>query len=244
MRRFYTPPANINEGQICLNADEARHLRDVLRLRPGEKVQVFNGLGLEFLCEIVTIEKQASTLRILQAIQPGSPESNLELTLAAALLKGEKFDLVIQKAVELGVTGFVPIVTKRTDVRLKEVQKKLERWRKIVVESSKQCGRAGLMKIEAPLGFEDLIRHSKVDGGKSAKLILFSERSGEKFSSIRADQTITAVTGPEGGWEDSEIEFARSNQIKIVTLGGRIMRAETAAIVVTALLQNHFGDLI
>jgi 16S rRNA (uracil1498-N3)-methyltransferase len=237
MRRFYAPKENVGNGKITLSLDETRHLRDVLRLREGEKVNVFDGDGKEFLCEIETISKKETSLKIIKEIAPSSPESNLNLTLAVALLKGEKFDLVIQKAVELGVCKLVPLNTKRADVRLKDADKKQERWQKIALEACKQSGRARLMSIEMPVDFEKFIRVA--DGAR----ILFAERSGAGFSTIDADKKITALVGSEGGWENAEIEFAASNGFQIITLGGRILRAETAAIAISALLQNNFGDL-
>lgn len=236
MRRFYAPLEQFEETKITLSLEETRHLRDVLRLRVGEQVSVFDGEGKEFLCEIEAIEKKETSLKIIEEIPPKAPESNLGLTLAVALLKGEKFDLVIQKAVELGINKIIPIITKRTDVKLKETDKKLERWRKIILEASKQCGRAKLMTIESPVSFEKLIK------SENTNQILFAERSGESFAEIKNSQEKTAIIGSEGGWEDSEIELAKLNGVQIITLGGRILRAETAAITIPALLQNHFGD--
>lgn len=237
MRRFYAPIENFENGKITLSLEETRHLRDVLRLRAGEKIAVFDGEGKEFLCEIEVVEKKQTILKIIEETLPKSPESKLNLTLVIALLKGEKFDLVIQKAVELGVNKLIPIITKRTDVKLKEADKKLERWQKIILESSKQCGRAKLMQVEIPTTFEKLIQIQITNP------ILFSERSGESFAEIKESQEMTAIIGSEGGWEDSEIELAKLNGVQIITFGGRILRAETAAISIPALLQNHFGDI-
>lgn len=220
-----------------MDLEQSRHLSSVLRLTEGDKIQVFDGLGNEFSCEIERIEKKKTTLKIIEKISPAAPESGLNLTLAVAVLKGEKFDLVIQKAVELGVTRFLPIVTKRCDVKPKNFDKKLERWEKIVIESSKQCGRARLMQISELVDFEEFIEIS--EGAK----ILFAERKGQSFSTIKPDKKITAVIGSEGGWEDSEIDSARQNGFQIITLGGRILRAETAAISIAALVQHNFGDL-
>jgi len=237
MRRFYAPKENFSNDKITLSLDETRHLRDVLRLREGEKVLVFDGAGKEFLCAIETIAKKETSLKIIEETAPSSPESDLNLTLAVALLKGEKFDLVIQKAVELGVCKLIPLNTKRADVRLKDADKKQERWQKIALEACKQSGRAQLMQIELPIDFEKFVKTA--EGAK----ILFAERSGESFSAIKADKKITALVGSEGGWEDSEIEFAALNGFQIITLPGRILRAETAAIAISAILQNNFGDL-
>lgn len=237
MRRFYAPPENFEGRQIFLSEDETKHLRDVLRLAAGASVRVFDGAGKEILCEIERIEKKQTVLKIIEELVPIAPESNLNLTLAVALLKGEKFDLVVQKAVELGVAKLVPLNTKRADVRLKDAENRLTRWRKIALEACKQSGRACLMQIETPIDFARFVKTA--DGAK----VLFAERGGKGFSEIKEAKKITAVVGAEGGWEESEIEAARENKFQIVTLKGRILRAETAAIAVAAILQNQFGDM-
>ena len=237
MRRFYAPPENFKNDNVALHEEETRHLRDVLRLRTGEKIRIFDGENREFVCKIEQIEKRHTILKILEETAPSAPISNLNLTLVVALLKGEKFDLVIQKAVELGVKIFVPLVTKRCDVKIKDADKKTERWRKIALEACKQSGRADLMKIEMPSNFDKFVQ--TINGTK----ILFAERGGVKSSQISETKNITAVIGAEGGWEEAEIESAKANGFQIVTLGGRILRAETAAISIAAILQHRFGDL-
>jgi len=237
MRRFYASIEQFQSPKVALNNEETRHLRDVLRLKETERVQVFDGAGREFLCEIQSIGKKETLLEIVEEIAPTAPESGLNLTLAVALLKGEKFDLVVQKAVELGVTTLVPINTKRSDFKIKDTEKRIERWRKIALEACKQSGRAKLMEIENPLDFGKFIETA--NGVK----ILFAERGGTGFSAIEKSEMMTAIVGAEGGWEDAEIESAREKGLQIVTFGGRILRAETAAIVVAAILQNQFGDL-
>ncbi|HEY0659495.1 MAG TPA: 16S rRNA (uracil(1498)-N(3))-methyltransferase [Pyrinomonadaceae bacterium] len=241
MRRFYAQPTQFQSGFVLLDADETRHLREVLRLREGANVRIFDGEGKEFLCVIEQINKKETSLEIQEEIAPPAPESDLKLTLAVALLKGEKFDTVVQKAVELGVTQLVPLLTKRCDIKIKDakdIEKRTERWRKIALEAAKQSGRARLMRIETLAVFENFIETATSD-----TKILFAERGGENFSDIKAGKNITAITGAEGGWEDSEIETARAQGFQIITFGGRILRAETAAITVAGILQNHFGDL-
>lgn len=237
MRRFYAPPENFHAKTVSLSQEETRHLRDVLRLRENETVHVFDGEGREFSCRIEKIEKQGTILQVLEEVKPFALTSNLDLILAVALLKGEKFDLVVQKSVELGVSKFVPIITKRTDVKLKDSEKRANRWQKIALEAAKQCGRARLMKIEKLRSFEEFL--SIAEGTK----ILFAEKGGEAFSKIKEYKKITAVIGCEGGWDDSEIESAKSHGFQIITLKGRILRAETAAISIAAILQHRFGDL-
>ncbi len=237
MRRFYAPPEDFSETSVELSPEQSKHINRVLRLTEGAAIKIFDGTGREYLCEISEIGKKRTNLRILEQTLPAAPESDLDLTLAPSLLKGEKFDLVIQKAVELGVTSLVPIITARTDVRVKHIENKLGRWRKIIIESSKQCGRAKLMEVSRPLSFEQFA--GTAEGSKA----LFYEGGGGEFSGLAATKKITAVFGPEGGWEESEIRIAIQNGFEIITLGGRILRAETAAISISALLQYKFGDL-
>lgn len=238
MRRFYAPPEQFAGESIILDADETRHLRDVLRLSTGVRVCVFDGHGREFSAEVGKIEKKRTILKIIEQIDPAAPESPLDLTLAVAALKSDKFDLVVQKAVELGVTGLIPIHTRRCDVRIKP--KKLARWQKIIIEASKQTGRAAIMKLSEPMDFESFTKTSAQDGGEK---LLFAETGGENFAQIKASQRLTALIGPEGGWEVSEIDLARQHGFQIITLAGRVLRAETAAITISGLLQHKFGDL-
>jgi 16S rRNA (uracil1498-N3)-methyltransferase len=238
MRRFYAPAENFDKKTVFLNEDETRHLRDVLRLREGDAVNVFDGLGREFRVQIIEITKRRTDLDVLEEITPVAPESDLDLTLAPAILKGEKFDLIVQKAVELGVKRLIPLITHRGDVKLKNPSDRVERWERIALEAAKQSGRARLMQIEQPRIFEQLLKRADL-----GRLVLFSERDGESFNAIAAEKEITAITGPEGGWEDSEIAAARDAGAAIITLAGRILRAETAAVAITAILQHRFGDL-
>ena len=237
MRRFFSPIENFRDRIVTLDAGETRHLRDVLRLRVGEEVSVFDGTGREFQCEIIEIEKNSSMLSVVAETSPTSPESTLDITIAATVLNGEKYDLIIQKAVELGVSILVPLSTIRCDVKPKDAEKRIERWRRIALEATKQCGRAKLMQIGEPVVFDKFIKTKKEN------LVLFSERDGNDFSTIAKGKKITALFGPKGGWDDSELDAARTSGANIVTLGGRILRAETAAIAITAILQHRFGDV-
>lgn len=242
MRRFYASPENFQPPNVELNLDESKHLREVLRLQTGEQAAVFDGTGREFLCQIseTGARNRGAILQIVREIAAPSPESVLDLTLAAALLKSEKFDLVVQKSVELGVTRIIPILTKRCDFKFQDANnfsKKIERYRRIALEAAKQSGRAKLPEILDLTSFEEMISRSA--GAK----ILFAENGGTNFSTIKPAKEMTAVIGSEGGWEESEIRNARENGFQIITLGGRILRAETAAISAAAILQHRFGDL-
>jgi 16S rRNA (uracil1498-N3)-methyltransferase len=254
-RRFHAPPAAfaVDEKSLTLSAEETRHARDVLRLQSGDEIFVFDGLGREFRCSVQKIIRDAIDLNVLAEVEPARSESPLDLTLAIALLKGEKFDLVIQKATELGVRRIVPLDTERGDVRLRDgdnAQKRLTRWRRIALEAAKQTGRAYVPRIDAPLTLDlKLGPAGDIEGiSADAARLMFSERAGRSLSEATNNfgqpKEIIALVGPEGGWTDDEIELARERAWEIVTLGGRTLRAETAGITVVALLQHRFGDLV
>ena len=237
MRRFYSPPENFQDENVVLDEGETRHLRDVLRLRAGDIVSIFDGIGGEFECRVENIHKRSTSLSVVSEIEPPAAESNLDLTICASILKGDKTDFAVQKLVELGVNHFVPMISARCDVKPKDAAKRVDRWRKIAFEAAKQCGRAKLMSIDNVGNFDSLVENMK------EKAILFSERDGTPFSITGKPRSLTAFFGPEGGWDDAEIELALENKIDIITLKGRIMKADTAAIAISAILQHHFGDL-
>jgi 16S rRNA (uracil1498-N3)-methyltransferase len=169
------------------------------------------------------------------------------MTLAVALLKSDKFDLVVQKATELGVVSIVPVATKLADVRLRDdsdANKRVKRWQRIALEASKQSGRALVPEVVQPISFAKLVRAADFSGGQR---LMFSERQGQSLemnNTVNAEQRqITALVGPEGGWTDEEISMALDSSWSVVTLGGRTLRAETAAITVVVLLQHLYGDL-
>ena len=249
-RRFYAPPEAFSSDlqSLTLQVEEARHLRDVLRLRIGDRVHVFNGAGKEFDCSIDESRKDTARLKVLAEVAPARPESPLQLTLAVALLKSDKFDLVVQKATELGVARVVPVATKLADIRLRDdsdANKRVTRWQRIALEASKQSGRAVVPEVTQPISFVELV--DDTDDPEQRKL-MFSEREGRSLLEVKdtlnpTQQQISALVGSEGGWTDEEISLARDHNWRVVTLGGRTLRAETAAIAVAVLLQHFYGDL-
>jgi 16S rRNA (uracil1498-N3)-methyltransferase len=281
-RRFYAPPSAFapDGARVVLSEEESRHLRDVLRLRAGDEAYVFDGEGREFACIVsesggrsseAGARREGAKLEVRGRAEPPRPESPLELTLAIALLKGEKFDLVVQKATELGAHAIVPVLTKRADVRPRDERnagrrverdagRRVERWRRLALEAAKQSGRARVPTVSTPVAFDNLVAHDAkpvaselrlVAGEPHAKglRVLFTERSGVGLYSLNAEgnaarpDALVALVGPEGGWDDEELTHAREHGWTLVTLGGRTLRAETAAITVCVLLQHLFGDL-
>ena len=246
-RRFYAPPSAFTRDTVHLDTDEARYLREVLRLKVGDQAFVFNGEGREFSCTIEEARRDSSLLKVVEEIEPARTESPLSFTLAVALLKGEKFDLVVQKATELGVTAITPVTTKLADIRFRDqsdAKKRVTRWQRIALEAAKQSGRAALPMVGEPQTFSILVSETP----SSSVRLMFSERDGNSLSQLMKSQiksvdSLTVVVGPEGGWTDEELNLAREHGWQVVTLGGRTLRAETAAIAVTTLLQHLFGDL-
>jgi len=257
-RRFHAPPERFapDGATVELAREETLHLRNVLRLKAGDAAFVFDGAGREYAC-IVAGERggrgrvETATLEVRGEVEPQKPESPLDLTLAVALLKGEKFDTVVQKATELGVWRIVPVVTKRADVRLREgrdITDRVARWRRLALEAAKQSGRARLPEVCVPVEFAALLETEAV-GRDEERRLFFTERGGRGLSETMREWTtrplkLTALVGPEGGWETEEIARAAGANWQAVTFGGRVLRAETAGIVVAGLLQHLCGDLV
>ena len=240
IRRFYADPERFSETSVVLDEDETRHLRDVLRLRTGEAIQVFDGVGREFRGVIEAVEKRRTLINDLTEVPPTSPESPLDLTIAAVLLKGDKLDLVVQKAVELGVNRFIPMTSARCDVKVGDAAKRAERWRRIAMEATKQCGRARLMEVADVADYSRLL---DTTDDPDLTRIHFSERDGQNFEAVSGSTRILAFIGPEGGWDDTELEKAKAAGIVSITFGGRILKADTAAISIASILQHRFGDM-
>jgi len=248
-RRFHAPPEAFNENSVTLPLEEARHLRDVLRLKAGDEAFVFDGAGKEYLCAVAETGRgnHPALLEVREEVAAPHPESRLNLTLALALLKGEKFDLVVQKATELGVHSIVPVATQRADLRdAQDALKRVARWQRLALEACKQSGRARVPVIESPSAFSSLMESSSPASGEVR--LMFAERMGQSLFELTnrpepRPLSLTALVGPEGGWEDEEILQARQAGWAIVTLGGRTLRAETAGITAVVLLQHLYGDL-
>jgi len=245
-RRFFAPVAafEFNKQTVVLSSDEARHLKDVLRLRVGDECFVFDGTGNEFRCSVEVQNRDLTELHILEKVDPPSSESPLSITLAVALLKGEKFDLVVQKATELGVSSVVPISSRHADIQLRDksdAAKRIMRWQRIALEAAKQSGRAVVPIVAEPEDIGAMIRTSD-----HSFRLMFSEKSGKEMSEISTfptNDSVLVLIGPEGGWADEEVALALEFNWHVVTLGGRTLRAETAAIVAVTLVQHNWGDL-
>jgi len=244
MSRFYVPQPRIEKGMLKIEGDEVKHIRKVLRLKAGDEIIVFDGLGKEFEGAIVE-EGLSSILIKIQNIFSSKRDSPLEVTLAQSLLKGEKMDYLIQKATELGVKEIIPFFSSRS-VPLLEKSKKLKRhhrWEKIAIEASKQCGRGVVPKIESLQDYSDMLQTASPD---TLRLILW-EKEGIKLKEIlerlKEKKKIFFIIGPEGGFSQLEVDEAKKTGFIPVTLGRRILRAETASLCFLSILQYEKGDI-
>jgi 16S rRNA (uracil1498-N3)-methyltransferase len=253
-RRFYAAPDQINGSSIDLSRDETHHLSRVLRLKPGAEVFLLDGRGKEYRCSFLTIRNDRARLEIIEALS-NEVDPLIHVTLAHGVAKGEKFDFIVQKATELGVGAIVPLVTDHADVKLSEEksEKRLERWRRISIEAVKQCGRRKLVEIETPVTLKTFLDSAQErdfgcpDSSSSRGLLVFSERGGipiaRALAGLADKSGVAALVGPEGGWSDEELKLLDERKATAVTLGPRVLRTETAAIVAVTLIQHILGDI-
>jgi 16S rRNA (uracil1498-N3)-methyltransferase len=241
--RFHLPEAR-EPGQILsVSGQEFHHLRNVLILASGDSVSVFDGVGRGFLGRILGITRREARIR-LEAVEEPPPESPLAITLIVGVPKGEKLELVIQKATELGVMAIQPVSTVRSEVRSVPGREagRLARWRRVALEACKQSGRSRIPILEPPRSLE-----AALSGARSGVRIVLDplgdpleralvEQARESGSSVLA-------IGPEGGWSPEEIGTFQDAGFVPIGLGPRTLRSETAAIASTALLQFLAGDL-
>jgi len=237
MHRFFLPPDAIQGDQVIFAPDIARQMRSVLRMRSGEIVIVLDGRGNAFRVALTQIGKDSARGRILeQWVATGEPAG--DLILCQAISKGERFEWVLQKGTELGVTTFQPIITLRT-VRKKPGTGRWQRWRRIIREAAEQSGRGRLPQLLEPISFEEAL--TDVQGLGLLPAVMAKTPARAALSA--AFWPLTLFVGPEGGFDPEEVALARAAGIIPVTLGPRILRTETAAIVLITLAMATRGEL-
>ena len=245
MHRFFVQPENITGDEVVLRGTDVSHIRTVLRLKPGNRIQILDGLGSRYLVQLTEVKTREVRGRI-ESKEDFQTESPLVIQMGLALLKGNKFDPVLRKAVELGVCRVSPLKTDRCVMRVPrmEAEKKAARWQRIAREAARQSGRSRLPEVSPDIQtVEDFCRESRE---AEIKLVFWEEEEVQKLSDVSptsAPRSIAFLTGPEGGFSSEEIETARQYGFQSITLGPRILRAETVPIVVLSLLQNRWGDL-
>lgn len=245
MARFFLSRGSIHDGRGTVVGAELKHLRRVLRFRPGDHIIAFDDAGWEHEAVIRALHEEQGELEILRSYQ-AERESPLTVTLAVALTKGEKMDYVVEKATELGVQTIAPFISRYTVPKLDDRKglRRAERWQKIALSAAKQCGRTHLPTILGLCDYRDLI----INGASGALKLLFWEKEAEQtLKEVHAKDarvpSVCLVVGPEGGFSAEEAELARAHGYSTLHLGRRVLRAETAAVAAVSLVQYLWGDL-
>jgi 16S rRNA (uracil1498-N3)-methyltransferase len=220
----------------------AHHAREVLRLRPGAQVQIFDGMGVEFVAVLDLVSRRTVSARLGRSVAP-RPESPLRLVLAVSPLKGDRMELVVQKATELGVAEIWPVVTARTDAAARPALHgtRSERWERVASGAAEQCGRAVVPRVAPTTGLEGLLARS-FDGTRL--VLLETDRHPPLAASPHAaGRPLLLLIGPAGGFEPTETSGLAEAGFLAVSLGPRILRSETAAVAAVAVAQAAWGDL-
>lgn len=238
MPKFFVSKQQI-ANQITILDEDAKHIKTVLRAKPGEEMTVCDGEGTDYFCKINAVAEKEILLDILEK-KPCQTEPAVKITLFQGLPKADKMDMIIQKCVELGIDSIVPVVTERTIVKLdKKEQKKIQRWQKIAESAAKQSGRGKIPCIQNVLSFSQAIEESKKLCSAVIPYEKELQRGIKEFVKTFSGDTLGLFIGPEGGFSLEEIQQAQKEGILPITLGKTILRTETAAIVATAILLHE-----
>ncbi len=235
MHHFFV--SDIHQDQAVFSDEQAHQIGRVLRLRPGERVMVLDNAGWQYEAELVEVGRRVTA--VLHARQPAANEPAIHLTLFQAVLKRDNFEWVLQKGTEIGVTRFVPLITERT---VAHPPHKLERWQRILTEAAEQSRRGRIPQLAEPVRLADAWAEAQA---AELALLPWEGAAQETLAAALAGKrpsTIAILIGPEGGWTDDEVGNGRARGLIPVTLGARILRAETAAIVSAALSMQLIGE--
>jgi 16S rRNA (uracil1498-N3)-methyltransferase len=226
---------------VALEGTAAHHVMRVLRLREGDVLTLFDGRGGEYGARITGFRKDSVSVEVREH-RDVERESALDITLAQGISRGERMDLVMQKATELGVTRIVPVITERTVVKLDERQaeRKWEHWRAIVISACEQSGRNRVPEVTLPVPYYEAISKTIPT---SVTRVLLSPTGTLRVRDLGAPKQAALLIGPEGGLSENEHEAAVSAGFQQVRMGPRILRTETAALAALAALQHDFGDI-
>lgn len=235
--RLYHPEP-LNEGQqVALSSDACRHLITVLRAQEGQALELFNGDGFAYQASLNEVKKKSAVASVARKIATHN-ESPLQLHLYQGISRGDKMDLTIQKAVELGVSEITPVTSERCGVKLnrERLQKKLEHWQKVAISACEQSGRNIIPRVNSVTSFAEAVTTAKQQG------LILNPYSEQGLSSLAESSAWQIFIGPEGGFSDDEVQFAAKQGCNQVHLGPRILRTETAGLAVLSCLQAQFGD--
>jgi len=240
-RRIFAPPEAFFAGGLHLEGERLRHLRTVLRLGPGDEFSATDGAGAEYRLRIEQLGRDRGRGLVLSRTEP-LRESSLDLVLAQALPRGDRFSFVLEKAVELGVCGIRPLLSQRT-VAAGGGEAAAARWRRIIESAVAQSGRTRLPVVHPLCSFEEMIANPSPP---ELRLLFWehaTEGLREAIACRAAPRSVLVAIGPEGGWSEQEVQWARQAGFAAVRFGPRIMRTDTAGIAALAVLQSCWGDL-
>jgi 16S rRNA (uracil1498-N3)-methyltransferase len=249
MSRYFIENGAEVGGIVTISGEDFHHIKNVLRKRLGDTLDVCDGGGMEYVVSIKRIYKDCIEACVEEAFVCDT-ESSLKLTLYQGLPKGDKMELIIQKCVELGVSKIVPVITERCVVKLDEdsAKKKTARWQKIAFEAAKQSNRGVVPTVSLPISYKEAVQLSKnsdlsiIPYEKEVAGSLKKAISSVGVVEANKEVSVDVFIGPEGGFEEAEIEFATENDILPVSLGPRILRTETAGMAVIAIIMYELGD--
>lgn len=236
--RFYLPQSLSPNATVELTAEASHHAFTVLRLKEEAPLIVFNGEGGEYAATIISASKKSVVIKT-NAFNPVDNESPLNTHLAIGISKGERFDLVLQKATELGVTEITPLFTERTEVKLdQERQEKIQRrWQNILINACEQSQRNRLPKLNSPIELSSLFSREN-----SEKKLILHHHSEKPLDKNKAPKSVCLLVGPEGGFSDIEFKLATQQGFVALALGPRVLRTETAPLAAISIVQLLWGD--
>jgi 16S rRNA (uracil1498-N3)-methyltransferase len=241
--KFFVNKEQIADNKVTLTGSDVSHIRTVLRLKAGDSIQVISDSDQWLTVRLIEVKAKEVHGEIIDS-KTVNLESPLTVHLGQAMIKGNAFDVILRKSVELGVHSVTPLTTERCVVKTPEGSNKIERWKKIVLESSKQCGRSKIPQVAEMAKSLDVFCRNNKD--RDLKLIFWEQEPNTRLKDIRLNVTprsVAILIGPEGGFSQAEIETVREYGFQSVSLGPRILRAETAPLVALSLLQSLWGDL-
>ncbi len=240
MPRFFTE--TIDETRGIITGDDAKHIAKVLRMHPGEKLVACDTKGTDYDCAIAEVSDKEVALTVERAY-PSETEPTVSVTLYQAMPKSDKMELIIQKAVELGVGAIVPVQTKRCVSRpdAKSMAKKLERYNRIALEAAKQCGRGRIPQVLPMLDYGEAIAAMKQD----ERAFLFYENSTSSFRKEleQGVRSVSIMVGAEGGFDEVEVQQALAAGVASLSLGKRILRCETAPLAALSIIMYETGNM-
>ncbi len=240
MHRFFVSPTALNNGELVLQDGQARQIREVLRLRAGEQVAALDNSGSEYHIELTEVGRERVRGRVVETITE-SREPRTHLILYQCLLKADKFEWVLQKCTELGVAEFVPVISARV-VADSVSRTKQARWERILVEAAEQSARSKIPILHPVKNWQDALAEAQTRGGL-ALAPWEEERANDLHKALHPGEPVHLFIGPEGGFAAAEIEQARTYGVQPITLGPRILRAETAGLVAISAIFLARGEL-